>query len=116
MMRLMNPRLLTPAIILVSFGAALGLTGPHAAPWRATATDEPTVVARSPPARAAVTAPATTTLAAQTLAPAPVITPETEPTPEDETQVVVTPEDQAQESDSFLDARDRAAEHGARSH
>jgi hypothetical protein len=50
------------------------------------------------------------------MAPAPVVTPEAEPTPQDDTPVVVTPEDQAQKSDGFLDARERAAEHGARSH
>jgi hypothetical protein len=110
---LMNPRLLTPAIVLISFGAALGLTGPHGGVWRAAAEHDAALPA---PLRAAVTAPPTMALPTQTVAPAPDVTPEAEPAPENDTPVVVTPEEQAQESDAFLDARERAAEHGARSH
>lgn len=100
---LMNPRLLTPAIVLISFGAALGLTGPHAGPAHA--------------AVAAVAPPPPATLPTQAVTAAPLVMPQAEPAPGGDTPVVVvTPEDQAQEREGFLDARDRAAERGARSH
>jgi len=113
----MNHRLLTPAIVLVSFGAALGLTGPHVAPWRATAVEQQAVVVSSPSTRLqGHDAELPAMLPPQGMPPTPVVTPQTEPEPEEDTPIVVTPEAQAQESAGFLDARDRAAEHGARSH
>jgi hypothetical protein len=129
--RVMNPRLLTPAIVLVSFGAAFGLTGWNAGLWYAAAADERANVASGPsptPLAAAVTPPPPATVAEQAMEPAPAVSSSSEvspqpvvaqdatPAPEDELPAVVKPETQAQESEGFLDARDRAAERGARSH
>lgn len=118
----MNNRLLTPAIILVSFGAALGLSGWHAGLWRAAAANERLNAARiSIPAPVTVAVPSATARVADTPrpkaptvappeAPAQTVSQDVEPTVEAQAQA------QAQESEGFLDARVRAAEHGARSH
>jgi hypothetical protein len=127
----MNPRLLTPTIVLVSFGAAFGLMGWHAGLWHPAAADDPAAVASAPlpaPTTAATTLtppaalpgppldPAAAAPPLPELAPEPVVTQEPNAAPEDAPPAVVSPEAQAQESEGFLDARDRAAEHGARSH
>ena len=115
----MNHRLLTPAIVLVSFGAALGLTGPQVGSWHAAAGHD---ADRTTTLTAGVTPPPPAMLPPRVMSSTPIVMPEVEaepvptPAPEDDTPVVVTPEDQAQESEGFLDARDRAAERGARSH
>jgi hypothetical protein len=101
----MNPRLLTPAIVLISFGAAFGLTGWHAGLWRAAAANAPANVPSVP----------TPTPAAQ-VAPPPVVTPDADPAPEVDSPAAVPPATQAAQTEGFLDARDRAADHGARSH
>ena len=98
----MNPRLLTPAIVLVSFGAALGLTGWHAGLWRAAAAAPANVPSIPVPTPAEV-------------APPPVATQDADPTPRNNPPAVVPPETQAAQTEGFLDARDRAADHGARS-
>lgn len=114
MARVMIARLLTPAILLVSFGVTLGLTGPRAAPRDAPSASlvVPVSAALSPigPTPAPPPNVVPTPLTSQEPQPVPA------PDPEDETPVVVTQEDRDQESQGFLDARDRAAEHGARSH
>jgi hypothetical protein len=123
----MNHRLLTPAIVLVSFGAALGLTGPQVGSWHAAAGHD---ADRTTTLTAGVTPPPPAMLPPRAMTSTLIVMPEVEaepvptpapapapaPAPEDDTPVVVTPEDQAQESEGFLDARDRAAERGARSH
>jgi len=100
----MNPRLLTPAIFLVSFSAAFGLMGWHAGLWHPAT---PTTAALTLTPAAALSGPP---MDAATTAPPP------DAAPEDAPPAVVSPEAQTQESEGFLDARDRAAEHGARSH
>ena len=118
----MNPRLLTPAIVLVSFGAAFGLTGWHAGLWRAAAAVVPVKVPSAPiptPVTAAetasVTASATPTQPPAEVAPQPEATQDADPAPEDDPPAVVPPQTQAAQTEGFLDARDRAADHGARS-
>ncbi len=118
----MNPRLLTPAIVLVSFGAAFGLTGWQAGLWRAAAADAPVKAPRIPiptPVPAAETA---TGITAVTPAPPvaqvasqPQATQDADPAPEDDPPVVVPSQIQAAQTEGFPDARDRAADHGARS-
>jgi len=113
----MNPRLLTPAIVLVSFGAALGLMGWHAGLWHP-ATHTTAAITMTPPA-APPGPPVTAAAAALPLpepAPEPAATPQPDATPEDAPPAAVSPEAQAQQSEGFLDARDRAAGRGARSH
>jgi hypothetical protein len=127
----MNPRALTPAIVLVSFGAAFVLTGWHAGLWHAAAPDEGTTVAGVPlptPLTAAATpapaaaAPEHGVAAARAVASPPPVSPQpgvnqdASAAPEDGAPAVVTPQAQAAASEGFLDARERAAEHGARSH
>ncbi len=114
----MNNRLLTPAIVLVAFGAALGLSGWHAGLWRGAAANERLTTARiASPAPVTVAAPSATAPVADTPRPVATIVAPPEAPPEPVAQDVEPPaEAQAQESAGFLDARDRAAEHGARSH
>jgi hypothetical protein len=113
----MNPRLLTPAIVLVSFGAALGLMGRHSGLWQPTThttaaiTMTPPAAPPGPPMTAAATA-----APPPDLAPAPVATQQPDAAAEDAPPAAVSPEAQAQKSEGFLDARDRAAGRGARSH
>jgi hypothetical protein len=106
----MNPRLFTPAIVLVSFGAAFGLTGWHAGLWRAATADAPAT-----PVTAAVTASVTPAPPPPEVSPQPIVTRDADPMPEDNPPAVVPPQTQAAQTEGFLDARDRAADHGARS-
>lgn len=126
----MNSRLLTPAIVLLSFGAALGLTRRHSGLWRAPAVDERVAAPLErlpPPLTTALTPPPPAAAAGDVKEPPPLVgslqtgaqpvaTPDAEAVAEDELPVVVTSEVQAQEGEGFFEARDRAAEHGARSH
>ena len=98
----MNPRQLTPAVVLISFGAAFGLTGWQAGLWSAAVTAAvPDAVTPAPPVA--------------DVAPPPAVTPDAEPAPEDDSPAAVPPETQAAQAEGFLDARDRAADRGARS-
>jgi hypothetical protein len=113
----MNPRLLIPAIVLVSFGAALGLMGWHAGLWQP-ATPTTAALTLTPPAAVPgrpMDATATVPPPPEA-APEPVATQQPDTAPEAAAPAVVSPEAQAQESEGFRDARDRAAAHGARSH
>lgn len=115
----MNPRLLTPAIVLVSFGATFGLASSHAGLWhRAPAGDRGNVATAPLPATmtAAETLAPPSPEASPEAAPEPVVTLSADPPPADDPPATVTPETQVQASAGFLAARDRAAEHGARSH
>ena len=118
----MNPRLLTPAVVLISFGAAFGLTGWQAGLWRAAVTDAPAKVPNVPPPSLVTTAVTAAVPDAVTpappvadVAPPPAVTPDAEPAPEDDSPAAVPPETQAAQAEGFLDARDRAADRGARS-
>jgi hypothetical protein len=116
----MNFRLLTPAIVLVSFGAALGLTGWHtpSAPLPVAVPSAVTAVASAPaaPPAADTSVPAPATVLLPQAAPAPLVTEDAQPADEDAAPAGVQSQTLAQESAGFLDARDRAAERGARSH
>jgi hypothetical protein len=105
-------RLLTPAIVLVSFVATFGLLSWRAWLWRAAPEKGLASTATSslpPPLTAAATLrrPATS---GEPVAPA---EQQAAAAPEDEPPAV-PPEPQA-ETNAFLDARDRAAAHSARS-
>jgi hypothetical protein len=117
----MNYRLLTPGIVLVSFAAALGLTRGHDDRIDTTAARSPALLAAAATLRPAMA----TTVQNPAAEPTVVVLPGTslepvirdaEPAAKDAIPAEVTPQDLAQESEGFLDARDRAAEHGARSH
>ncbi|HTV78767.1 MAG TPA: hypothetical protein VMF03_10950 [Steroidobacteraceae bacterium] len=124
----MNSRLLTPAIVLISFGAAFGVMGLRGAHTPAVPDDTASAQRPAPviaalltdpvPAPAPAPAPAPTAEPLADHPPPPIAQPQVgndEPTA-DEQPASMTPDEQAQASDGFLDARDRATEHGARSH
>ncbi len=112
----MNYRLLTPATVLVSFGAALGLSSRHAGLRRTVAANERLNAAGvSSPASVAVAVRSVTARIGDT--PSAVATTAAPPqAPPVSVAQDVEPPAQARESEGFLYARDRAAEHSARSH
>ena len=116
----MNSRLFAPAIVVVSFGVTLGVTGWHAARTSAVSTPQPQVATVLPPRVAAVQSDAMAA-AVPPRAPAlvspeePVTTEAPDPQPVADT-LSLSPEAEAHQSESFFDSRDRAAAHGARSH
>jgi hypothetical protein len=127
----MIARLLTPAIVLASFAVALAVTGGHAgqgpalaaavpairqappAPPLAVVDPDPAPPPRAPPERPVATSTATSAATSAATAAATAVD---EAAAADDTPAVETAADLAKESEGFLDARDRAADHGARSH
>jgi hypothetical protein len=103
-----NRRLVTPIIVVVSFTVAFGLMSWQAGLWSDATAHTPPDSAAAPLART----PSVAAIAASSLVSAPPAPPEP---PQQNTDSAPEPQPPAVDPDAFLDARDRAAAHGARS-